>query len=330
MEYAKDGAIFWMGGRLATELIELSDDPSCLDDGDFWAVSTTFEGAFTAAKFAHVVHAEFPNAPWSPITGHWQSSPDKAQYISYVDRIRELIAQGWVYQVNACRQILVEDSNENLRGLFSRILESNPAPWASYLEIPGINIASASPELFLKRSGGRVKTSPIKGTQNLGSNDFGVKDKSENIMIVDLMRNDLGMICKSGTVEVTKLLYSQDHPGLQHLVSDVEGDLVEGISWKEILAAVSPPGSVSGAPKSSALSTISENENPRGPYCGALGWVQGDQAELSVAIRIFWKNEKLNFGTGAGITFSSDSQQEWEETELKASRLVKIAAGQHR
>lgn len=319
-----------MGGRLATELIELSDDPSCLDDGDFWAVSTTFEGAFTAAKFAHVVNAEFPNSPWSPITGQWQSFPDRAQYISYVDRIRELIAQGWVYQVNACRQILVEDSNENLRGLFSRILESNPAPWASYLEIPGINIASASPELFLKRSGGRLKTSPIKGTQNLGSNDFGVKDKSENIMIVDLMRNDLGMICKSGTVEVTKLLYSQDHPGLQHLVSDVEGDLVEGISWKEILAAVSPPGSVSGAPKSSALSTISENEYPRGPYCGALGWVQGDQAELSVAIRIFWKNEKLNFGTGAGITFSSDSQQEWEETELKASRLVKIAAGQHR
>jgi para-aminobenzoate synthetase component 1 len=330
VEYAKDGAIFWMGGRLATELIELSDDPSCLDDGDFWAVSTTFEGAFTAAKFAHVVNAEFPNSPWSPITGHWQSSPDKAQYISYVDRIRELIAQGWVYQVNACRQISVDDSNKNLRGLFSRILESNPAPWSSYLEIPGINIASASPELFLKRNGGRLKTSPIKGTQSLGSNDFGVKDKSENIMIVDLMRNDLGMICKSGTVEVTKLLYSQDHPGLQHLVSDVEGELVEGISWKEILAAVSPPGSVSGAPKSSALSTITENENPRGPYCGALGWVRGDQAELSVAIRVFWKNEKLNFGTGAGITFSSDSQQEWEETELKASRLVKIAAGQHR
>jgi para-aminobenzoate synthetase component 1 len=175
-----------------------------------------------------------------------------------------------------------------------------------------------------------VKTSPIKGTQSLGSSDFGVKDKSENIMIVDLMRNDLGMICKSGSVEVTQLLYSQDHPGLQHLVSDVEGDLIDAISWSDIFRAVSPPGSVSGAPKSSALSTISENENPRGPYCGALGWVQGDRAELSVAIRIFWKNEKLNFGTGAGITFSSDSQQEWEETELKASRLVKIAGGQHR
>lgn len=328
MEYAKDGPIFWMGGRLATELIEVSDDPSCLDDGDFWAVSTTFEGAFTAAKFKTVVEADFPTSTWNPISTSWTSSPDQSGYISYVDTIRELIAQGWVYQVNACRQICTEDSNPNLRGLFSRILESNPAPWASYLEIPGINIASASPELFLKRTGGRVKTSPIKGTQALGSSEFGVKDRSENIMIVDLMRNDLGMICKSGSVEVTQLLYSQDHPGLQHLVSDVEGDLVDGISWSDIFRAVSPPGSVSGAPKSSAMSTISENENPRGPYCGALGWVQGDLAELSVAIRIFWKTEKLNFGTGAGITFSSDSQQEWEETELKASRLVKIAAGQ--
>ena len=330
MEYAKDGPIFWMGGRLATELIEVSDDPSCLDDGDFWAVSTTFEGAFTAAKFKTVEVADFPSATWNPISAPWTSSPDQSGYISYVDKIRELIAQGWVYQVNACRQISAENSNQNLRGLFSRILESNPAPWASYLEIPGINIASASPELFLQRKGARVKTSPIKGTQSLGLGDFGVKDKSENIMIVDLMRNDFGMICKSGSVEVTQLLYSQDHPGLQHLVSDVEGDLVDGISWSDIFRAVSPPGSVSGAPKSSALSTISENENPRGPYCGALGWVKGDQAELSVAIRIFWKNEKLNFGTGAGITFSSDSLQEWEETELKASRLVKIAGGQHR
>ncbi len=127
---------------------------------------------------------------------------------------------------------------------------------------------------------------------------------------------------------MTQLLYSQDHPGLQHLVSDVEGELIEGISWKDIFKAVSPPGSVSGAPKSSALTTISDNEKPRGPYCGILGWVKGDKAELSVAIRIFWRDEKVNFGTGAGITFSSNSQSEWEETELKASRLIKIAAGQ--
>jgi para-aminobenzoate synthetase component 1 len=232
-----------------------------------------------------------------------------------------------VYQVNACRQLTAANSNPNLQGLFRNILDNNPAPYASYLEIPSLNIASASPELFLGRLGKRVKTSPIKGTQVLGSSEFGIKDRSENIMIVDLMRNDLGMISQSGTVEVSRLLYSQDHPGLQHLVSDVEGDLVPGISWSSILASISPPGSVSGAPKSSAVSVIAEHEKPRGPYCGVLGWVQGDQALLSVAIRIFWKDEKIHFGTGAGITFSSQSQAEWEETELKASRLIKIAAG---
>jgi para-aminobenzoate synthetase component 1 len=320
--------MFWMGGRLATDLVEISDDPSCLDDGDFWAVSTTFEGAFIAAKFATVVDADFPDGTWEPINSQWQSVPNKEEYISYVERIRELIAQGWVYQVNACRRLTANNSNINLQGLFRSILDNNPAPYASYLEIPSLNIASASPELFLERSGVRVKTSPIKGTQVLGSSEFGVKDRSENIMIVDLMRNDLGIICQSGTVEVSRLLYSQDHPGLQHLVSDVEGDLVSGISWSNILESISPPGSVSGAPKSSAVSVIAEHEKPRGPYCGILGWVQGDQALLSVAIRIFWKDENIHFGTGAGITFSSQSRAEWEETELKASRLMKIAAGQ--
>ena len=322
-----DQPMFWMGGRLATDLIEISHDPACLDDGDFWAVSTTFEGAFTAAKFATVVDADFPTANWMPIKSQWQSSPNQHEYIGYVDKIRELISQGWVYQVNACRQLTTDDSNSNLRGLFSGILSNNPAPWASYLELPDLNIASASPELFLERNGSRVKTSPIKGTQLLGASEFGSKDRSENIMIVDLMRNDLGMICESGTVEVSRLLYSQDHPGLQHLVSDVEGDLMQGIGWNEIFQAVSPPGSVSGAPKSSAVSVIAEHENPRGPYCGILGWVHGDKAKLSVAIRIFWKDEKIHFGTGAGITFSSQSQAEWEETELKAARLMKIAAG---
>jgi para-aminobenzoate synthetase component 1 len=323
-----DQPMFWMGGRLASDLVEISHDPSCLEDGSFWAVSTTFEGAFVAAKFATVSDADFPDATWHPVTSPWNSELAHDGYIRYVERIRELIAQGWVYQVNACRLLSATNSNVNLRGLFKNILDKNPAPYASYLEIPNLNIASASPELFLERMGSRVKTSPIKGTQVLGSKEFGVKDRSENIMIVDLMRNDFGMICQSGSVEVTQLLYSQDHPGLQHLVSDVEGDLISGISWKEIIAAIAPPGSVSGAPKSSALSVIAEHEKPRGPYCGILGWVEGDRALLSVAIRIFWKEQEIHFGTGAGITFSSDSQAEWEETELKAARLMKIAAGQ--
>jgi para-aminobenzoate synthetase component 1 len=158
--------------------------------------------------------------------------------------------------------------------------------------------------------------------------NFGAKDQAENVMIVDLMRNDLGQICKSGTVEVPRLLSSEEHPGLQHLVSDVQGELIDAISWSQILSSLSPPGSVSGAPKSSATQVIGANEIARGPYCGALGWVEGNQAALSVAIRTFWRDHGFNFGTGAGITWGSRADAEWEETQLKARRLISIAGGE--
>jgi para-aminobenzoate synthetase component 1 len=317
-----------MGGRLATDLIEVSHDPVCLEDGGFWAVSTTFENEFTAAKFGTVIDAPFPTTSWIPMQGSWSSSLNADEYIEYVERIREAVADGWVYQVNACRRLTHHDDGQSLRGLFSEILKNNPAPWACYFEVPGVVIASASPELFLSRNGSTVKSSPIKGTLPTNSQQFGAKDQAENVMIVDLMRNDLGQICKSGTVEVPRLLSSEEHPGLQHLVSDVQGQLLEGISWAQILTALSPPGSVSGAPKSSATRVIRENEIARGPYCGALGWIQGDQAALSVAIRIFWKDSQINFGTGAGITWASDARAEWEETQLKAKRLISIAGGE--
>jgi para-aminobenzoate synthetase component 1 len=317
-----------MGGRLATDLVEVSDDPKCLDDGGFWAVSTTFEKQFAAAKFATVQAAPFPATSWIPLKGTWESSLNMNQYIGYVESIRSSIELGWVYQVNACRRLSHADDGQSLRGLFTEILKNNPAPWASYLELPGVMIASASPELFLSRDRNTVKTSPIKGTQPLNAEDFGAKDKAENVMIVDLMRNDLSRICKSGSVEVPRLLSSEEHPGLQHLVSDVKGELLDDISWSEIFEALSPPGSVSGAPKSSAVQVIAENEIDRGPYCGVLGWVEGEKAELSVAIRTFWKDSHINFGTGAGITWSSDSAAEWEETQLKARRLISIAGGE--
>ena len=322
-------ALFWMNGRLATQLISISHDPADLSDGGFWAVSTTFEGEFTGARFATVIDAEFPHQEWEKLEGKWKSSRTKSEYMDYVKSIQRSIADGWVYQVNACRELSTPiEKTRNLRGLFSEILINNPAPWASYLELPGINIASAAPELFLKRTGNRVRTSPIKGTQRPGRSHFGAKDVAENVMIVDLMRNDLGEICANGSITVPRLLASEPHPGLVHLVSDVEGVLRDGISWSEILASLQPPGSISGAPKSSAISVITQNESPRGPYCGALGWVQGDQCELSVAIRIFFKDSALRFGTGAGITWGSDPADEWEETQLKARRLISIAGGE--
>ena len=316
-----------MGGLLATNLVEISKDPSCLDDGGFWAVSSTFEGEFVAAKFATVDKKEFPVQTWQQLQSSWKSSLNKDEYVNYVERIRESISGGWVYQVNACRILSNKSDVKSLAGLFGKILQENPSPLASYLQIPGLNIASASPELFLSRDGDAIKTSPIKGTQEPNKGSFSQKDRAENIMIVDLMRNDLGQVCKSGSIQVPRLLSSEDHPGLTHLVSDIHGTLVNDVSWNVIFDLLSPAGSISGAPKSSATQMIRDNEGVRGPYCGVLGWVQSDRAELSVAIRIFWKDQGIHFGTGAGITWSSNALDEWNETVLKADRLIKIAGG---
>ncbi|WP_460753701.1 chorismate-binding protein [Myceligenerans cantabricum] len=185
-----------------------------------------------------------------------------------------------------------------------------------------------------------VASGPIKGTARTpdGLTD---KDRAENVMITDLVRNDLQHVCRPGTVEVSGLLAVEHHPGLVHLVSRVRGVLSGDVArdpglWRHLLAATFPPGSVSGAPKSSALRIIGELEpTPRGPYCGAIGWVDGDAgtASLAVGIRTFWWERGdddgagvLRFGTGAGITWGSDPAGEWRETELKAERLVGLAS----
>jgi para-aminobenzoate synthetase component 1 len=318
-----------MGGLLASELIEVSQDPSCLADGGFWAISTTYEGEFRAAKFARIEEAEFrKNIEVETVGGKWVSSNSQQEYEKYVESIRAAIADGEVYQVNACRRLSI-DSNISLRSAFSGILENNPAPYASYLKFGKIEIASASPELFLTRNKDLIKTSPIKGTKRSAAEVFGIKDRAENVMIVDLMRNDLGQICRPGSIAVPDLLRDEVHPGLSHLVSDITGKLRSEVTWPEIFAALLPAGSISGAPKSAARKIIEDNEKvPRGPYCGVIGWVHGEQAVLSVAIRIFWREgNSVNFGTGAGITWGSSAKSEWEETQLKAERLISIVGG---
>jgi para-aminobenzoate synthetase component 1 len=319
-----------MGGVLARDLIEVSSDPRCLADGDFWAISTTYEGEFRAANFKTITNEPFPTASTTArVIGKWESSTSESEYIKYVEKIREEIASGGVYQVNACRRLSVK-SSATLDLAFVNILKSNPAPFASYLQFSDMEIASASPELFLTRDGDQIKTSPIKGTKRSASEKFGNKDRAENVMIVDLMRNDLGQICIPGSIAVPDLLRDEDHPGLSHLVSDVTGQLRSGITWTEIFTALLPAGSISGAPKSAAKRIISELEpTARSTYCGVLGWVHGDQAVLSVAIRTFWReSEFIHFGTGAGITWSSDARAEWDETQLKAERLISIIGGE--
>jgi len=323
----KIDASFWMGNRLATDCVEISNDPASLNKPGFWAVVNTFEGKWICARFANVIDAPLAQSAWQPVTGQWHSSLNQDQYEANVKLIKEKIAQGEIYQVNLCR-VLTADCDQSLLGLAGRLQQANPAPFASYLKLQNLEIASASPELFLERFGKRIKSTPIKGTATSAS--FGEKDKAENVMIVDLMRNDFGSICESGSVDVPRLLAAEEHPGLFHLVSDVVGNLRSDIKWEDISEHLLPAGSISGAPKSSALKTISQIEQvSRGPYCGVIGWVEGDKALLSVGIRIFWSENdgKIHFGTGAGITWQSDPNQEWEETQLKAKRLTEIASG---
>jgi len=321
---------FWMNGKSASTLIDLSDDPRSLDDGGFWAVSVSYEGAWHCAKFADIYDEPFSTLDsWPETTNEWSTSHSQGEYMEYVDAIRQAIAAGDVYQANACR-IYSRKNEHDLEALFAKLLVENPAPYAHYLKIPGLEIASASPELFLEinqHKGFReMRSSPIKGTSK--DRFFAEKDQAENIMIVDLVRNDMSEVCDIGSVQVPRLLGVEEHPGLFHLVSDVVGRLRSGVSWSDIGKALLPAGSISGAPKSTAVKIIEAHEGTRGPYCGVSGWVHGAEARLAVGIRTFWqRNGQLLFGTGAGITWGSDPLEEWNETVLKASRLLAIAGG---
>ena len=327
-----------VGGRVATGVVEITHDAAALDSSGFWVVVQTFEGALTCVRMSEIrgwsgweVPGELSQSAenWvSPGGNTWRSTMGRGDYVKGVDTIRERIAAGDVYQVNLCR-VLTADMPEppDLRALGAALATHNPAPYAATIDIPeaGLHIASASPELFLSRDGDLVTSKPIKGTGRTAA-DLTPKDEAENVMIVDLVRNDLSRVCEPGSVEVPSLLEVEEHPGLVHLVSTVQGQLTAGAGWAELLDATSPPGSVSGAPKSSALRIIHELEpTPRGAYCGAIGWVDADtnQGALAVGIRTFeWRDGRLRLGTGAGITWGSDPAREWDETELKVSKLL--------
>ncbi|MBW8487193.1 chorismate-binding protein [Actinomadura parmotrematis] len=317
------------GGLLATGLADVTTDPAALDGRGWWAVAVTYEGEVACARFTDVRPAPHPGGRWIP-PGEWTSSLDEAAYVRGVERIRAAIADGIVYQANLCRVLSAPlDPRADIAGLGRLLAAGNPAPHAMTLRLPGLAIASASPELYLARDGDRVESRPIKGTGRTAA-DLLPKDRAENVMIVDLVRNDLGRVAVPGTVEVPALCALEEHPGLVHLVSTVAARPAPGTGWADLLAATFPPGSVTGAPKSSALALLDELEPaPRGPYCGAIGWVDADsrRASLAVGIRTFWAEDgHLRFGTGAGITWASDPLREWRETELKAARLLEVAS----
>ena len=320
---------------LLTGLADVTRDATALDGGrGTWAVVTSFEGDVVCARFADVRPATpWPGAPWrGPSRDEWRSSLDEAAFKKGVETIREAIACGDVYQVNLCRVLRAPAPHDSdVAALGAALAEGNPAPFSAVVRLPeqDVHVASASPERFLRRDGDVVMSQPIKGTAAT-IDGFLAKDYAENVMIVDLVRNDLGRACEFGSVDVPALCAIEPHPGLFHLVSTVQGRLRPGCGWTDVLAATFPPGSVTGAPKLAALDIIRDLEPvPRGPYCGAIGWVDAARnvGDLNVGIRTFWLDDgEICFGTGGGITWDSTPDGEWEETELKARRLLSVAS----
>ncbi|MGH9148725.1 MAG: chorismate-binding protein [Acidimicrobiales bacterium] len=324
-----------VGGRLATDLREVTDDLGALDSSGFWVVVLPFDGPPVCARFATVRPAvPWPGPPWvGPAAAAWTTSLDREAFCAGVEVVRQAIAAGDVYQVNLCRVLSAPlPAGADVAALGAALAEGNPAPYSAVVRLPehGVELASASPERFLRRDGDVVESRPIKGTAGAGGEFRAEKDRAENVMIVDLVRNDLGRVCRFGTVEVAELCAVEAHPGLLHLVSTVRGRLRPGAGWAELLEATFPPGSVTGAPKVAALDVIAKLEPvPRGPYCGAVGWVDADarQGDLNVAIRTFWfAGGAIHLGTGGGITWDSRPAEEWDETELKAHRLLTVAS----
>ncbi len=326
-----------VGDRLCSELLDVTADLTALDSSGFWAVVVPYDGEPVCARFGTIRPAvPWTGAPWKGLPlDSWSSSLDRAGFEAGVSEIRSSIANGDVYQVNLTRRLrarLTHPDQQRIEALGAALAVGNPAPFSAVVSIPShdVAVASASPELFLARDGELLRSSPIKGTAAT-PDGFLAKDRAENVMIVDLVRNDLGMVCEWGSVKVPSLLTTEAHPGLYHLVSTVEGRLRPGNGWAEAIAATFPPGSVTGAPKISACSIIERLEpESRGVYCGGVGWVDADnrRGELNVAIRTFWISDgELNFGTGGAITWDSDPTGEWDETELKARRLLAVASG---
>jgi para-aminobenzoate synthetase component I len=257
--------------------------------------------------------------------GEWTPTCLPEEYAAAVEVVRAAIARGDVYQVNLVQHLSApfEGDPASLAPSLAGLHPRHPEP----LRGDGWTIVSASPELFLGRRGRRVWTSPIKGTRPLGEEDLSdsEKDAAEHVMIVDLERNDLSRVCDPGSLRWPNLMTEQELAGVKHLVTRVEGRLRDGVGLPELLEAVFPGGSVTGAPKISAVDHIAALEPVgRGASMGALGriWPNGD-LDLALTIRTFAvADERIHLWVGGGIVWDSDPEEEIEESWVKARPLL--------
>lgn len=258
---------------------------------------------------------------------------DRERYRRQVRHLQEHMRAGDIYQANLTVPWIGHGAPPATE-VFARALQRGGAAFGGYLFDGEREHVSMSPELFLRRRGNVVETHPIKGTRRIaeGADVHALsdellaseKDFAEHLMIVDLERNDLGRLCKPGTVDVDPLMTVVQHPTVLHLESRVRGTLFGGVDWQDLFQAAFPGGSVTGAPKKRALELIKVAEiGPRGLYCGAFGWIGADgDGELNLPIRTAtFAGEDVLIGAGGGIVLDSDPDAEWEEMETKLAFL---------
>ncbi len=275
------------------------------------------------------------DAPHPPVDG-WTSNFTQSGYQEAVERVRKHILDGDIYQANISQRFTAKlPDGFSPFGLYARLRSTNPAPFAAYLTCGDRIIGSSSPELLLRKRGLEVETRPIKGTiarSPEGSEDFrrrgqllsSEKDRAENIMIVDLLRNDLSRVSEAFSVKVPVLCGLESYAGIHHLVSVVTSKLSADKGALDLLATSFPGGSITGAPKRRAMEVIADIEHlARGYYCGAIGFIGFDgHMDMNIAIRTaVIKDGEIHIQAGGGITRLSDPQAEYEETFAKVRRL---------
>lgn len=271
------------------------------------------------------------------VLGYPKSNLSYEQYATAFQRIHNYIRDGDCYQVNFAQAFTTNSEGDSWIA-YKMLRHINPAPFSAFIKTPYGQILSSSPERFLKVQTGKVETSPIKGTRprgktiiedhelgrNLVTSD---KDQAENLMIVDLLRNDLGRVCISGSILVPQLFKLEQYATVQHLVSTITGQLALGQDALSLLRSCFPGGSVTGAPKIRAMQIIEELEpHRRSVYCGAIGYISLDGAmDTNIAIRtLINANGRMCFWAGGGIVYDSKLAEEYQETMYKAQALLQL------
>ncbi len=301
-------------------------------DFEHWTSAALLRFALVGGQQAQYRDLHAGGEVWAPSLRH---QPDS--YLELIRQAQSHIQAGDVYQLCLTNQISVETNVDPLM-TFLRLREQNPAPYAAFLRAGNVSVVCASPEQFLHATeNGTLSSKPIKGTRRRGANaaeDLEIarelagneKERAENLMIVDLMRNDFGRVCQVGTVDVPVLFDVETYATVHQLVSTVTGQLDGGSTSLDALAASFPGGSMTGAPKIRAIEIIRDLEGgQRGIYSGAIGFLAANGAiELGMTIRtIVFEGSRATIGVGGGITIDSNPDAELEETKLKAKALLR-------